>query len=259
MALVSERLGGKVALVTGGASGIGEAACRLFAVHGAGGVVIADINDEAGRALADELGSGGGKVVFEHLDVSQEPDWIHVMESVKRRFGRLDVLVNNAGRGGPLSRPKAEHTTVEGWEVTLATNARGVLLGIKHAVPLMRAGGGGSIINTASVYSIVGDESGGTAYAASKGAVRALSRTAALQYAGEGIRVNAVFPGFVETPMTRNFHAQPGVREKRTAMTPLGRLAQPDDIAWGILFLATDESAYMTGSELVIDGGVSAR
>ncbi len=252
------RLHGKVALVTGGASGIGEAACRLFAAHGAAGVVIADINDDAGEALAVELGRSGGKVVFEHLDVSDEPGWSRVMGSVKGRFGRLDVLVNNAGRGGPLARPKAEDTTVEGWDVTFATNARGAFLGIKHAVPLMRAGGGGSIINTASVYAIVGDDFG-TAYTASKGAVRALSRTAAIQYASEGIRVNAVFPGFVETPMTRDLHSQPGVREKRTAMTPLGRLAQPDDIAWGILFLATDESRYMTGSELVIDGGVSAR
>ncbi len=252
------RLRGKVALVTGGASGIGGAACRLFAAHGAAGVVIADINDEAGQTLAAELGKGGVKVVFEHLDVSDEPGWARVMDGVRSLFGRLDVLVNNAGRGGPLSRPTVEHTTVEGWEVTFATNARGVFLGIKHAVPLMRAAGGGSIINTASVYAIVGDDFG-TAYAASKGAVRALSKTAAIQYASEGIRVNAVFPGFVETPMTRNFHSQPGVREKRTAMTPLGRLAQPDDIAWGILFLATDESRYMTGSELVIDGGVSAR
>lgn len=252
------RMEGKVAIVTGGASGIGEAACRLFVAEGAAGVVIADINDSAGASLAAELAAGAGKVVFEHLDVSRESDWSRVVGDIRGRFGRLDVLVNNAGRGGPLSRPKVELTTEEGWDVTFATNAKGAFLGIKHAIPLMRAGGGGSIVNIASVYSIIGEEYA-TAYAASKGAVRTLSRTAAIQYAPEGIRVNAVFPGFVETPMTRDLHAQPGVREKRTAMTPLGRLAQPLDIARAILFLASDESAYMTGSELVVDGGVSAR
>ncbi len=255
---MGERLKGKVAVVTGGASGIGEAACRLFVAEGVSGLVIADINELAGRALAEQLSIEGATAVFEHLDVSLEADWVRVAASVKARFGRLDVLVNNAGRGGPLSRPKVEDTTEEGWDITFATNAKGTFLGMKHAIPLLRASGGGSIINVASVYSIVGEESGGTAYGASKGAVRTLSRTAAMQYAPERIRVNAVFPGFVETPMTRNLHGQPGVRERRTAMTPLGRLALPEDIAWGILFLATDESLTMTGSELVMDGGVSA-
>jgi 3alpha(or 20beta)-hydroxysteroid dehydrogenase len=254
---MSGRLQGKIAVVTGGASGIGQAACRLFAAESASGVVIADIDDEAGRALAAELGAGPTAAVFEHLDVSLEPDWARVAQSTGARFGRVDILVNNAGRGGPLSRPKVDQTTEEGWDITFATNAKGVFLGIKHTIPLMRAAGGGSIINIASVYSIIGEDFG-TAYAASKGAVRTLSRTAAIQYAAEKIRVNAVFPGFVETPMTRVLHSQPGVRQRRTAMTPLGRLAQPRDIAWGILFLATDESCYMTGSELVIDGGVSA-
>ncbi len=255
---MSGRLKGKVAIVTGGASGIGEAACRLFAAEGTAGLVIADINDAAGTSLAAELGGGSSGVVFEHLDVSRESDWSRVVEAIKRRFRRLDVLVNNAGRGGPLARPKIEHTTEEGWDVTFATNAKGAFLGIKAAIPLMRASGGGSIINIASVYSIIGEEYA-SAYAASKGAVRTLSRTAAIQVAPDGIRVNAIFPGFVETPMTRDLHAQPGVREKRTAMTPLGRLAEPMDIARGILFLASDESSYMTGSEVVIDGGVSAR
>lgn len=255
---MANRLAGKVAIVTGGASGIGEATCRLFAKENAAGVVIADINEAAGTALAGELDRSGGTAMFRHLDVTQAAQWAETVDAALARYGRLDVLVNNAGRGGPPARPVVEHTTEEGWDITFATNAKGPFLGMKHAIPAMRKSGGGSIINVVSIYTMIGDDFG-TAYTASKGAVRALTRTAAVQYAREGIRVNAVFPGFVETPMTRDLHAQPGVREKRTGLTLLGRLAQPEDIAWGVLYLATDESAYMTGSELVIDGGVTAR
>ena len=255
---MGDRLAGRVAIVTGGASGIGASTCRLFSRQGARGVVIADINEAAGKSLEAELNSHIGNAVFRRLDVAQATQWADAVDAVLQRYGRLDILVNNAGRGGPLVRPVIEHTTEEGWDITFATNAKGPFLGMKHAIPAMRRSGGGSIINVVSVYAMVGDDFG-TAYAASKGAVRALTRTAAVQYAKEGIRVNAVFPGFVETPMTRDLHGQPGVREKRTGLTLLGRLAQPEDIAWGILYLATDESAYVTGSELVIDGGVTAR
>lgn len=252
------RLDGKVAIVTGGASGIGAATCRVFMREGARGVVIADVNETAGAALAAELAQPGGKVLFRRLDVTQEDQWIETVTAVIAQYGRLDVLVNNAGRGGPVSRPTVEQTTGEAWELMFSTNAKGVFLGTKHAIPAMRRAGGGSIINVISVYALVGSPLG-TAYSASKGAARALTRTAAVQYASEGIRVNSVFPGFVETPMTRDLHTQPGVREERTALTPLGRLAVPEDIAWGILYLASDESSYVTGSELVIDGGVTAR
>ncbi len=255
---MGNRLAGKVAIVTGGASGIGEATCRLFVREGALGVVIADLNEAAGRALEAELSQAGGRVMFQPLDITREAQWVETVAASLARYGRLDILVNNAGRGGPISRPVVEHTTEEGWDTIFAVNAKGTMLGMKHAIPAMRRSGGGSIINMVSVYAIIGDDFG-TAYTSSKGAVRSLTRTGAIQYAKEGIRVNGVFPGFVETPMTREFHAQPGVREKRTAMTPLGRLAQPQDIANGILFLASDESSYVTGSELVIDGGVSAR
>jgi NAD(P)-dependent dehydrogenase (short-subunit alcohol dehydrogenase family) len=255
---MSMRLEGKVAIVTGGASGIGAATCRMFAREGARGVVIADVNETAGKALEGELAQAGGNVMLRHLDVTQAAQWAGTIEAVLAKYGRLDVLVNNAGRGGPISRPIVEETTEEAWDLMLATNAKGVFLGTKHAIPAMRRAGGGSVINVVSVYALVGS-SLGTAYSASKGAARAFTRTAAVQYAAEGIRVNSVFPGFVETPMTRDLHAQPGVREERTALTPLGRLATPEDIAWGILFLASDESSYMTGSELVIDGGVTAR
>jgi NAD(P)-dependent dehydrogenase (short-subunit alcohol dehydrogenase family) len=255
---MGSRLHGKVAIVTGGASGIGAATSRLFAREGALGVVIADVNETTGKALETDLVQSGAKVLFCKLDVTREDQWIAGIEAVIARYGRLDVLVNNAGRGGPAARPTVEQTTGEAWELMFSTNAKGVFLGTKHAIPAMRRAGGGSIINVISVYALVGSPLG-TAYSASKGAARALTRTAAVQYASEGIRVNSVFPGFVETPMTRDLHAQPGVREERTALTPLGRLAQPEDIAWGILYLASEESSYVTGSELVIDGGVTAR
>ncbi|MBI2563263.1 MAG: SDR family oxidoreductase, partial [candidate division NC10 bacterium] len=170
---------------------------------------------------------------------------------------RLNILVNNAGRSDP-TRPLVERTTEEAWDLMFAANAKGVFLGTKHAIPAMRRSDGGSVINVISIYALVGSPLG-TAYSASKGAARAFTRTAAMQYAPEGIRVTSVFPGFVETPMTREVHAQPGVREERTALTPLGRLAMPEDIAWGILYLASDESSFVTGSELVIDGGMTAR
>ena len=252
------RLHGKVAIVTGGASGIGAATCRLFAREGARGVVIADVNETAGKALEAELAQSGTGVLVRRLDVTQEDQWIETMGAIVAQYGRLDVLVNNAGRGGPIARPTVEQTTEEAWDLMFATNAKGVFLGTKHAIPVMRRAGGGSIINVISVYALVGSPLG-TAYSASKGAARAFTRTAAVQYASEGVRVNSVFPGFVDTPMTRDLHAQPGVREERTALTPLGRLAVPEDIAWGILYLASDESGYVTGSELVIDGGVTAR
>ena len=255
---MGKRLDGKVAIVTGGASGIGAATSRLFAREGARGVVIADVNETAGTALQAELAREGGSAVFRLLDVTHEAQWIETIAAAVAQYGRLDVLVNNAGRGGPISRPIVEQTTEEAWDLMLATNAKGVFLGTKHAIPAMRRSGGGSVINVISVYALVGSPLG-TAYSASKGAARAFTRTAAVQYASEGIRVNSVFPGFVETPMTRDLHAQPGVREERTALTPLGRLAQPEDIAWGILYLASDEAAYITGTELVIDGGVTAR
>jgi 3alpha(or 20beta)-hydroxysteroid dehydrogenase len=252
------RLTGKVAIVTGGASGIGEATCRLFVREGVRGLVIADVSEEQGKALAIALNTPESDVVFQPLDVSQEARWVACLAMVEARWGRLDVLVNNAGRGGVLTRPTVEHTTEEGMDFSWAVNGKGPLFGMKHAIPLMRRSGGGSIVNTVSIYTVIGDVLG-TAYAAGKGAVRTLVKMAAVQYARENIRVNGVFPGFVETPMTRDLHSQPGVREHRIGLTPIGRLAAPEDIANGILFLASDEASYITGAELVIDGGISAR
>jgi 3alpha(or 20beta)-hydroxysteroid dehydrogenase len=253
----SGRLAGKVALVTGAASGIGAATSRLFAREGAA-VVVADIQAEAGETVAAEIGAAGGQAAFQRLDVSRESDWAEAVGLVLARHGRLDVLVNNAGRAGPPARPLVEKTEEADWNLVMAVNATGVLLGMKHAIPAMRRNGGGSIVNVVSIYAIVGSASG-TSYHASKGAARALTRSAAIQYAKEGIRVNGVFPGYVETAMTREHHARPGVREGRIAETPLGRLAQPEEIAPGILYLASDESSFVTGTELVIDGGMTAR
>jgi NAD(P)-dependent dehydrogenase (short-subunit alcohol dehydrogenase family) len=254
---VNGRLAGKVAIVTGGASGIGRATCRLFGREGAA-VLVADIDERGGGVVADEIVAAGGRAAFLRLDVTLETDWTAAVEHVVREHGRLDVLVNNAGRGGLPARVTAEHVALTDWNLLMAANATSVMLGTKHAIPAMRRTGGGAIVNVVSIYALVGSRSG-TSYHASKGAARALTRAAAIQYAPEGIRVNAVFPGFVDTGMTAELHARPGVREERVALTPLARIAEPEDIAPGILYLASDEASFVTGTELVIDGGMTAR
>lgn len=249
------RLAGKVAIVTGGASGIGAAACRLFASEGAVAVVIADIQDDRGRALAADIEVSGGRALYRHLDVTREDEWRETIGEVVRQCGRLDVLVNSAGLP---SRADVENTLEEAWDRTFAVNAKGMFLGLKHAIPAMRRGGGGSIVNVVSIYGLVGSPVS-AAYHSSKGAARVLTKAAAIRHAPEKIRVNAVHPGFVDTPMTAAYHAQPEVRAERVALTPLGRLAGPEDIAPGILYLASDESSFVTGADLVIDGGMTAR
>lgn len=253
-----KRLTGKVAIVTGGASGIGEATSRLFAKNGAK-VVIADIQDERGRMVAGEVAKGGGDAIFMHLDVANEAEWERVITDTVKRYGKLDVLVNNAGMSGPKGREQVEQVQRENWDAVMAVNATSVVIGMKHAIPHMRRAGGGSVINISSIYGIVGSKGGGAVYHASKGAVRLLSKLAAVQYAGDKIRVNSVHPGFVESPMTAELHARPGVREEREGQTPIGRIGTPDDIAMGNLYLASDESSFVTGAELVIDGGMTAK
>ena len=257
---VGKRLEGKVAMITGGASGIGASSARLFAVHGAA-VAIADLNDNLGRQVADEIRAAGGSALYHHLDTSSEDEWREAMEAVLERFGRLDIMLNAAGvsgRGadGATSRSIA-NLDLENWDHVMAVNATGVFLGTKHAIEPMLAAGGGSIINISSIYGIVGSINN-AAYHASKGAVRTFTKSAAAQYATQGIRVNSVHPGFVDTPMTRAIHDDPERAEPRLAQTPVGRFGRPVDIAYGCLFLASDESAWMTGAELVIDGGMTA-
>ena len=257
---VGKRLEGKVAMITGGASGIGAASARLFAEHGAG-VAIADLNDNLGRQVADEISAAGGAALYRHLDTSSEDEWRETMEAVLERFGRLDIMLNAAGvsgRGpdGATSPPVAD-LGLDNWNHVMAVNATGVFLGTKHAIGPMLAAGGGSIINISSIYGIVGSINSAS-YHASKGAVRTFTKAAAAQYAVQGIRVNSVHPGFVDTPMTQPIHDDPERSGPRLAQTPAGRFGQPIDIAHGCLFLASDESRWMTGAELVIDGGMTA-
>ena len=247
------RLEGKTAIVTGGASGIGEATSRLFVEQGAQ-VVIADIDDGKGNALEAELNQNGEVAMYRKLDVTQESRWIEVVDEMMAKWGRLDIVVNNAGMSGAKGRATVEDTIVENWDTVFAVNSTAVMLGTKTAIPAMRKNGGGAVVNVSSIFGIVGSPMG-AAYHASKGAARTFSKAAAVQYAPDNIRVNSVYPGFTDTPMTQDIHSQKEIRDARLAMTPMGRLGLPIDIAYGILYLASDEAGWVTGTELVIDGG----
>ena len=248
------RVEGKVAVVTGGAGGIGAATARLLAREGAS-VVIGDILEEQGRATVAQIAEAAGQALFVPMDVTSEDDWRRTIQTAVATYGKLDVLVNNAGISG---RNTVEETSVELCDRVMAVNAKGVFLGTKLAIPEMRKAGGGSIINVSSIWGLVGSDASAS-YHSAKGAVRIFTKAAAVQYAKEGIRVNSVHPGFVDSPMTIEYHALPRVRETRVGATPLGRMGTPEDIAAGILYLASDESSFVTGSELVIDGGMTAQ
>ena len=247
------RLEGKVALISGGARGLGAVEARLFASEGAK-VGIGDIREEEGRSVEEDIRESGGDAMFVRLDVTDEGQWSDAVDAVMTTYGRLDILVNNAGI---LEHGLVEETTVESWDRTMDVNGRGVFLGTRAVIPAMRESGGGSIVNISSVAGLVGGLM--TAYNASKGAVRLLTKSTAVQYATENIRVNSVHPGPTETDMLDAFFREEGARKARAADTPIPRLGKPEDIAYGVLFLASDESSYMTGAELVIDGGNSAR
>ena len=247
------RLAGKVAIVTGGASGIGESTSRVFVREGAK-VVIGDIDEARGNALASELGDDA---VFQVLDVTSESAWDAAVEVATSRWCRLDVVVNNAGMSGAKGRPVVEDVVLDDWNDVFAVNSTGVMLGTRAGIAEMRKIGGGSIINVSSIFGIVGSRAG-AAYHASKGAARTFSKAAAVQYAKDNIRVNSVHPGFTDTPMTLDIHSDPEIHEFRVGMTPMGLLGKPEDIANGILYLASDETAWVTGIELVIDGGETA-
>ncbi len=256
----ARRLEGKVAMITGGASGIGAESARLFAEHGAA-VAVADINDNLGPLVVRQIEEAGGAACYVHLDTVDEDQWRETVKSVLDRFGRLDIMLNAAGVSGRMpdgsAAPRIGEADLANWNRVMDVNSTGVFLGTKHAIEAMRASGGGSIINISSIYGIVGSVHN-AAYHASKGAVRTLSKSAAAQYASEGIRVNSVHPGFVDTPMTETVHSSPELARPRLDQTPMGRFGQPADIANGCLFLASDESGWMTGAELVIDGGMTA-
>ena len=249
------RLEGKVALISGGARGQGAAEAKLFAGEGAK-VVFGDILDDLGKQVEAEIHEVGGEALYIHLDVTNAADWASAVEAAVSRYGRLDVLVNNAGI---TIRKNVEDTTEEDWDRIMAINAKGVFLGTKQAIPAMRESGGGSIVNISSTAGLVGSPYSGASYAATKGAVRLFTKATAIQYAKEGIRCNSVPPGLLETPMTQDMLADAAHREERTQRIPLGRVGTAEDVAYGVLYLASDESSFVTGSELVIDGGATAQ
>ena len=247
------RLDGKVAIISGGARGQGEVEAKLFAQEGAR-VVFGDILDEEGKQVEAAIREAGGEATYVHLDVTQEADWQQAVAAAVSTYGKLDILVNNAGI---LRRDGIEETSRELWDTVMAVNATGVFLGTKHAIPEMRKAGGGSIVNISSVSGMVA--LGGPAYNASKGAVRVFTKVTAIRHADDNIRCNSIHPGPVRTPMTESTYSDPDMLAQRLRSMPLGRLGTSEDIAYGVLYLASDEAAFMTGSELVIDGGYTAQ
>ena len=248
------RLEGKVALITGAARGQGAAEARLFAQEGAK-VIVADVSDLEGIAVAAEIAEAGGDAIYVHLDVTDESEWEAAVQSAITSFGKLDILVNNAGI---WRRGHVMETSSEQWDDIMDVNAKGVFLGTKAAIPEMRKAGGGSIVNISSTAGLVGSKTS-SAYSASKGAVRIFSKSTAIQYASERIRANSIHPGPIDTDMGDQVWPDPTSREASISRTALSRIGTAQDIAYGALYLASDESSFVTGSELVIDGGVTAQ
>jgi len=248
------RLENKVALISGGARGMGAVEAKLFAREGAR-IIIGDIREEEGRQVEAQINESGGDCFFTHLDVTSEANWLEAVAQAVARYGKLDILINNAGI---FPMEKIEETTEESWDMVMDVNAKGVFLGTKSVIPAMRAAGGGSIINLSSIAGLVGSTYSAS-YNASKGAVRLLTKSTAIQYAREGIRANSIHPGLIETLMAANLLADEDLRQRRVATTPMGRVGRAEEVAYGALYLASDESSFMTGSELVIDGGFTAQ
>ena len=244
------RLEGKVALITGAARGMGAAEAILFAKEGAK-VLLGDIQEEDGKQVEAAIRQAGGEALFLTMDVSRMSDWQRAVDAAVSNFGKLNVLVNNAGT---IERDTLEDTSEETWDRIMSVNAKGVFLGTKAVIPEMRKAGGGSIINISSISGMV--SVGYPAYNASKGAVRVFTKSAAVEYARENIRVNSIHPGAIWTSMS--LYNSNRTREERALTIPMGRVGDPEEVAYGALFLASDESSYMTGSEMVIDGGVIA-
>jgi 3(or 17)beta-hydroxysteroid dehydrogenase len=248
------RLPGKVALITGAAHGMGAEEAKLFAREGAK-VMIADILENAGKHLEVEINQAGGEAMFVRADVTSEADWKRVVEATVARFGKLDILVNNAGLS---STSEADPTDTDGWRRIMEVNATGVFLGTKYAIPAMKQSGGGSIVNISSIMGFVGGESGHPAYHASKGAVRIFTKATAVKYGPDGIRANSVHPGFMP-PMRSARPRDAAALQTLVDQTPLRRTGKPIEVAYGVLFLASDEASFITGTELVIDGGFIAK
>jgi len=247
------RLEGKVALITGSGSGMGRVASELFASEGAS-VVLTDVADDAGAAAAEAIGD---RALFVHADVSKEAEAEAMIRAAIDRFGRLDVLYNNAGVMLP-DDGSVDATPESIWDTTLAVNVKGVAFGCKYGIPAMLAGGGGSIINVASFVAWVGAATSQTAYTSSKGAVLAMTREIAVEYARRGIRCNALCPGPIETPLLMQLLSDDQKRQRRLVHIPMGRLGRAEELARAALFLASDDSSFMTGASLIVDGGLTA-
>jgi NAD(P)-dependent dehydrogenase (short-subunit alcohol dehydrogenase family) len=243
------RFSGKAALVTGAASGIGKATALRFAAEGAR-VVVADVNETAGAATVAEIEAAGGEGRFQALNVTDEAAWDAAVAETVAAYGALDILVNNAGIGDALP---IEQTTIENWDRTIAVTQTSVFLGMKAASSALKAAASGTVVNVSSMYGIVGGAFAGPAYQAAKGAVRLLTKNAALHWAGDGVRVNSVHPGFIDTPILADTD-----RGALASSTPLGRLGRPEEIASIITYLASDEASFVTGAEFVVDGGFTA-
>jgi NAD(P)-dependent dehydrogenase (short-subunit alcohol dehydrogenase family) len=242
------RLQGKVALITGAASGMGKSEAEIFAKEGAK-VVVADVLDAEGKAVADGIGTSARYV---DLDVTSEPAWEQVVATTVAQFGKLDILVNNAGISGTFD---ADIMSTSAWDKLMDVNAKGVFLGMKSALPVMVKAGAGSIVNISSVSGFVAQLGLHMGYNASKGAVRLMTKSAAVQYARKGIRVNSLHPGVLPAMRTSKALADPNYREKMLAAVPMGRVGRVEEVAYAVLFLASDEASYITGTELVVDGG----
>ena len=253
MESVPGRLEGRVALVTGAASGIGAATARRLAAERAK-VALTDIQDAAGEQLAGEISSSGAEAIFVHHDVSDEDSWAKALAAVQEEWGTLEILVNNAGKGDTLP---IEEATLEDWESTIAVDQRSVFLGMKLAAPMLLESGHGSIVNISSIFGTSGGFGTSPAYHAAKGAVRTLTKNAAVHWAQQGIRVNSVHPGFIDTPMLAQAKGTE-LEGLLTATTPMGRLGQPEEIAATVAWLASDDASFVTGAEIYVDGGFSA-
>jgi NAD(P)-dependent dehydrogenase (short-subunit alcohol dehydrogenase family) len=250
------RLDGKVAVITGGGSGMGKVACELFASEGAK-VVVADVADEPGEATVAGIRDTGGEAVYVHADVASEDEARAMIDAAVERYGRLDVLYNNAGV--MLEADGSVDSTDETiWDLTLAVNVKGVAHGCKFGIPAMLASGGGAIVNVASFVAWMGAATSQTAYTASKGAVLAMTREIAVEYARRGIRCNALCPGPIDTPLLAALLADPVQRQRRFVHIPMGRLGRAEELAKAALFLASDDASFMTGASLIVDGGITA-
>ncbi|MCL5965184.1 MAG: glucose 1-dehydrogenase [Deinococcus sp.] len=250
------RLNDKVALITGAGSGIGRETALLFAQEGAA-IVVADVNDTGGQETARMISGAGGRATYVHADVSRASDAEMMINTAEKTYGKLNVLFNNAGISH-ADDDDAIKTTEEVWDLTFRINVKGVFLGCKYGIPALRRAGGGSIINTASFVAILGAATPQLAYTASKGAVLSMSRELAVIHAREGIRVNALCPGPLYTELLMKYLNTEAKKQRRLVHIPMGRFGQAKEIAYGALYLASDESSFVTGTEFMVDGGITA-